>query len=110
MGAYTYTTPDGPEICFSRGTWLLVDMCDPWYVETRDGSEIRPGVYQIDHVHISALQAADAEVPETLAEYKVWRSGRQGIPLDDITERDYEEVRTFLRDAASGDTHAQLSY
>lgn len=98
------------EINYSRGAWLVAEMCQPWFDPVRDCDS--DGHHQ-DMVAATSLKAAAAELPDTLSDYLVWAANK-GIERfsfrDEVTESDYAIALKFVREVAALDRDAYLSH
>lgn len=98
------------EINYSRGAWLVAEMCQPWFDPVRDSDS--DGHHQ-DMVAATSLKAAAAELPNTLSDYLVWVASK-GIERfsfrGEVTESDYATALEFVREAAALDRDAFLSH
>lgn len=112
MGCQIYAEGEGknlPEVCYTRGAWLVAHICNPWYDFRRDGSCIGPGAYQIDRVDLTSMQQAIATVPEHFSE---WLKKNEPFAwvCRDTTQDDYETALRFIDDCVKLGCGASLSY
>lgn len=97
------------KINYSRGAWLVVEMCSPWFDRERDTDS--DGYHQ-DRIDESSVKSAAEELPDTLAQYLAWRIGK-GMPTRtncDWTQEDYQVAVQFVRTAAQWSEWVFVSY
>lgn len=98
------------EICYSVGSWLVIEMCSPWYVEERDSD----GEHQQTSIHESSVVAADQEIPKHYTDYLKWRTERNFQPLESMSRpfdaEDFTTARDFIREVALTPSDIWVSY
>jgi hypothetical protein len=105
MGCQIHAGPH--EINTSRASWLVAEMCRPWFDQKRDTDS--DGWYQ-DSVANSSIKAADAEVPADLNAYLMWRTDLGFEGGDDVDDEDFRHARDFIAAVAKTDFDAFLSH
>lgn len=109
--------PGGVQLGVSAYAALVVQMTSPWYVETRDGSDVGT-YYQQDFVDATSFQAANEEIPWTLVGYFEWarkKFGPQTYRIEEswgrqIDQECFDAARDFVRRCALEGWYASYSY
>lgn len=110
MGCQIYCSLDS--INYSKGAWLVAEMCQQWFVAERDMDDPKYG--QQCSVDSTSFIQADKVLPNTYDEYILWRKNN-GIDKydrdsDPIDEYDFLTARTFVKLCAENSISAGLSY
>lgn len=99
------------EICFSRGAWAAVYMCEPFAEHRNQSSKYEFTPYYDDGIFPEEVRKADLVAPSSLDEYKKYCDllGRPHA-YDRLDENDFRQVREFIRDVARDGDGFSVSY
>lgn len=110
MGCQIYSSLGS--INYSKGAWLVAEMCSLWFNAERDMDDPKYG--QQCSVDSTSFIQADKVLPNTLNEYILWRRvndvdryDRDSNPID---EYDFLTARDFVKLCAENSLDAGLSH